>query len=89
MTEQVICVDDSYPRGREYWRNDPVVKGKIYTVREWSVGAGTTPGVLLCEVSAGILKKDPYTGVEIVYRADRFRPTTEQKGMVNEIAYSL
>ncbi len=91
--EKIVCINDTFePFHRAIYRELPV-KGKIYTVRECSLGrlktGAANPGMsyrLLLEEITNAL--DPYMDEKIAeelgFRSDRFAPVTEVEESVEE-----
>lgn len=71
MSERVICIDDSLPKGG-YWDVIPVVKGEVYTVRRREFYPEWGHGVYLEEI---VNEEDEWDWFgEPGYRAERFAP---------------
>lgn len=91
--EKIVCINDTFePFHRAIYRQLPV-KGKIYTVRECSLGrlktGAANPGMsfrlLLEELSNDL---DPYmdeaNAEELGFRSDRFAPVNGVEESVEE-----
>lgn len=81
--QQVVCVDDQFPKPlAKYYLNLPI-KDKIYTVRAVFVGRGVMhPGRESADGEIGLLLKELINGIdprnkyqqELGFNSERFRP---------------
>jgi hypothetical protein len=91
--EQVVCVDDQFPRPlARYYLNLPK-KDKIYTVRAVFVGRGVLhPAGETTDGEIGLLLKELVNGMdprhkhkqELGFNCERFRPLREDEATAEE-----
>ena len=75
--DKVVCVDNSLPWNRK-WDDDAPEVGKVYTVKKIIVDFEGDVALRFCEINRSPLAFAQH-GVNIGYKATRFRPVQTKK----------